>query len=111
MKVIVTAKWLIKPGKEQAWIDLVRSLLKPSSSESGCISYTMYKGIYEPNTFFFFEEWQDDAAFEQHLVSPHVNAALQVVAEQAIAEGEPVITRYTIEQNADIGDSLLPVQR
>jgi Antibiotic biosynthesis monooxygenase len=62
MKVIVTAKWLIKPGKEQAWIDLVRSLLKPSSSESGCISYTMYKGIYEPNTH------------------PHVNTAQSSIA-------------------------------
>jgi quinol monooxygenase YgiN len=96
--LIVTAKWLIKPGKEQAWIDLVRSLLEPSTAESGCVSYTMYAGIYEPNTFFFFEEWQDDAAFEQHLISSHVTAALQIITEQAIAEGEPVITRYEIEQ-------------
>jgi quinol monooxygenase YgiN len=73
-------------------------LIEPSNAESGCISYTMYEGIYEPNTFFFFEEWQDDDAFEQHLISPHVTAALQIIAEQAIAEGEPVITRYAIEQ-------------
>jgi quinol monooxygenase YgiN len=98
MKVIVTAKWLIKPDKEPAWIDLVRSLLEPSNAEPGCISYIMYQGIYEPHTFFFFEEWQDDAAFEQHLISPHVTTALQIISAQAIAEGEPVITRYAVEQ-------------
>lgn len=97
MNVIVTAKWLIKAEKEQAWIDLVRSLLEPSNAEPGCISYAMYKGISEPNTFFFFEEWQDEAAFEQHLISPHVTAALKVISEQAIADGEPVIARYAIE--------------
>lgn len=95
--LITTAKWRIQSGKRQAWIDLVRSLLEPSNNEPGCISYTMYEGLYEPNTFFFFEEWQDHAAFEQHLVSPHVTAALQIIAEQAIAEGEPVINRYEIK--------------
>jgi quinol monooxygenase YgiN len=97
MKLIVTAKWLISTGKERAWIDLVGSLLDPSNAEPGCISYTMYEGIYEPNTFFFFEEWEDNLAFEKHLISPHVIAALQIIKDQAIAEGEPVITRYAIE--------------
>lgn len=96
--MIVTAKWLINPGKEQVWIDLVRSLLEPSNSEPGCISYIMYQGIYEPRTFFFFEEWHDDAAFEQHLISPHVTTALQIIATQAIAANKPVITRYAIKQ-------------
>jgi len=96
MKLIVTAKWLISTGKERAWIDLVGSLLDPSNAEPGCIGYTMYEGIYEPNTFFFFEEWEDDESFERHLVSPHVIAALQIIKDQAIAEGEPVITRYLI---------------
>ena len=68
--IVVTAKLLVQPGKEDAMRALVTSLTKPARSEDGNLSYNWYQDALEPSTWFAFEEWRDQAALDAHFQTP-----------------------------------------
>jgi quinol monooxygenase YgiN len=74
----ITAIALLKaaPGAEDKVRAQALSLVEPSRAEPGNISYTAYVNPEEPGSWIVFEEWADRAAFEAHLASPHLTAAL-----------------------------------
>jgi quinol monooxygenase YgiN len=47
----------------------------------------------DPAAFLFYERWDDDAALQEHLSSPHIGAVFALVGE--LCDGPPSIVRYT----------------
>ncbi|MER7948899.1 putative quinol monooxygenase [Streptomyces sp. NPDC096079] len=74
----VTAIALLKaaPGAEDKVREQALSLVAPSRAEPGNISYQAYVHPQDPSAWLVFEEWEDHAAFEAHLSSPHLTEAL-----------------------------------
>ncbi len=66
--LIVIAYLQVKPEHRQTFIDLAKNVQKMTNeTEEGANSYTFYEDKNTPNLFFFFEDWKNQKAFEEHL--------------------------------------------
>lgn len=69
-KIVIARVYIIK-GKEQDFLALVPSLIEGTRSESGNIIYTLYQNPYNESEFIFYEEYEDDKAIKDHMMTPH----------------------------------------
>ncbi|MFE0653552.1 putative quinol monooxygenase [Streptomyces sp. NPDC059534] len=74
--VTVIARLHAAPGKEAAVRRQALALVEPTLAEPGCLSYRPYEDPLEPGAWIVVEEWTDRAAFDAHLASPHLAAAM-----------------------------------
>lgn len=74
MPLTVIATLKARPGKEQALFDVLRGLLAPTRAETGCVFYDMHRSSDDPGLFMFTEEWETRPLWEDHMVSPHLQA-------------------------------------
>jgi quinol monooxygenase YgiN len=49
--------------------------------EAGCLTYTFYADLEDPNTFRIFEEWESEAALASHFKAPHIAVFRTEMAE------------------------------
>lgn len=71
MAFVVTAKWTAKPGEADAVALAVGKLLAPSRAEKGILFYQPHRDPADPNVFFFYEQYEDEAAYKAHGESEH----------------------------------------
>ncbi|GAB5560888.1 MAG: putative quinol monooxygenase [Synoicihabitans sp.] len=68
--------------------DLVKAelqkLIAPTLQEAGCIQYDLHQDNDDPNTFLYFENWENRDLWQDHLNSPHI-AALKANTGDALA--------------------------
>jgi len=69
--VILAVTWMAKPGHEDAVVQLFRTLQVASRQEPGCLMYMVHRHKTDPQRFFIYEQYRDDAALEAHRQSPH----------------------------------------
>lgn len=68
----------IKPEREQEFLELARVVAaKVHTDEPGVLLYVLTKHPTEPSTYVWLERYRDAAAFETHMQSPHLKAALE----------------------------------
>ncbi|RFB79196.1 putative quinol monooxygenase [Methylovirgula sp. 4M-Z18] len=77
--IIATLKCQV--AKRDALIAAARTCIGATRQEPGCGLYDMHESVTEPGTFRFVEHWQDRAAVDAHLSSPHIKAFSAVAAE------------------------------
>ena len=66
--LIVIAYLEVKPEHRDTFLKLAKTVQKMTNeTEEGANSYTFYEDKNAPNTFFFFEDWKNQQAFEEHL--------------------------------------------
>ena len=92
--VHVLARYTALSGKEQALKSVLTALVPPTRRELGCYQYDLLVDSNDPRQFCFVERWDDDAALDQHLETPHLKKALEQI--QDLVEGPPEIRRYTL---------------
>ena len=51
--------------------DLLRRLVPLARAEPGCLQFDAHRDPDDPNRFFLFERYADQAAFDAHGASPH----------------------------------------
>lgn len=73
--ILIIAKQVVKDGKVDEFLEVVKPLIKGSREEAGCIEYNLYRDQKESNIFHFVEKWQDAAAIETHKAAAHYVAA------------------------------------
>ncbi len=88
----VIAHIVARPGKENEAKNLLMELVEVTRTEVGCLRYDLLQSSVKPTDFVFVEEWESDAAFNQHMSSAHVQEAM-LEAEQFLAT-PPDIQRY-----------------
>jgi quinol monooxygenase YgiN len=71
MAYVVTAKWTAKEGEEEAVARAIAQLVEPSRAEPGVILYQPHRDPEDPRIFFFYEQYDDTAAYEAHGSSEH----------------------------------------
>ena len=52
-------------------IGVLDELNTKSPGEAGCVTYAFTADLSDPNTFRFFECWEDEATFDAHCATPH----------------------------------------
>ena len=86
--LVVIAYLQVKPEHRQTFLDLANDVAKATNeTEAGVISYNFYESQDTPNLFFFFEDWQNEAAFKEHLQKTYTKSLTdkypEILAEPA----------------------------
>ena len=92
--VHVLARFVAKPGKEDALKSALTALVPPTRRELGCYQYDLLNNTHEPREFCFVERWDGAKALDQHLDTGHVKTMLEKV--EGLVEEPPDIRRYTL---------------
>jgi len=85
----------IKPGEEAATENAARDCAQASRSEESCIEYTVNRPAGQAGRLVFVETWQNKAALEAHMQTPHFKSFVSVLERSAkgppdIQELEPI---------------------
>ena len=90
----VLARYVAKPGKEDALKSVLIGLVPPTRRELGCYQYDLLVDSSDARQFCFVERWDDVAALEQHLATSHIRNALGQIED--LVEVPPDIRRFTL---------------
>ena len=83
MAYVVTAKWRAKQGKEERLLTIIREMTEPSRAEPGNLYYQAHRSPEDPQLFYFYEQYTDEAGYQAHQDSEHFT---RLVKEEAIPE-------------------------
>lgn len=90
--VHVVARFVAKPGKEQALKAVLNALIAPARRELGCYQYDLLENPSDPRDLCFVEKWENDKTADQHGESKHLQQALSQA--EGLVEAPPDIRRY-----------------
>lgn len=88
----VLAFFRAKRGHAADLQQILLSLVEPTQSEPGCISYILHTHESDPHHFVFDEIWKDRKAFEEHLQKPYIQSLLGKI--EHLIEEPPRIEVY-----------------
>jgi autoinducer 2-degrading protein len=74
--------------------DLLREFSEQVRSEPGNLTFRAWRSSEDPNRFLVYEEYQDDAAFREHLGSAHNESFNQSISPHVVG-GASRLTRLT----------------
>lgn len=83
--VTVTAHIKAKTGLEEKLKEELLSLVEPTRSEAGCISYDLYRDQENQSIFMFYESWKSKGDLEQHLQKSYLKNFM-AKADELLAE-------------------------
>jgi quinol monooxygenase YgiN len=90
--VHVVARFLAKPGKEEALKAVLTALIAPTRRELGCYQYDLLENPTDPRDLCFVERWQHTKSLDEHADSAHVKDTLSKV--EPLVDAPPDIRRY-----------------
>lgn len=77
--MVVIADIVGKPAQAQAVRDLMVPFAAQARKEPGCLRYELNEVAGEPGHFMTVETWADKAAFDTHMKTPAISAAVPVL--------------------------------
>ena len=75
-QLTVLARIKAKKGREEEVLREILSLIEPTRSEEGCITYDLHRGQDEPALFCLYENWRSRRDLDEHLATPYLQAFL-----------------------------------
>jgi len=98
--IVIHAVFPIDPEKRGEALDLVEELVEQSNREDGTIEYRATTDVSDPNLLRFFEQYEDEAAFEAHGETDHFREFEAALPD--LLAGEPSVTRFEVESATDL---------
>jgi quinol monooxygenase YgiN len=80
---VVSAYWRAKEGKADRLAEVIEELLAPSRAEPGNVFYQAQRAVEDPQLFYLYEQYADEAAYEAHMESEHFT---RLVKQEAIPD-------------------------
>jgi quinol monooxygenase YgiN len=72
MAYTVCATWVAKGGEEDAVARALAHILAGARGAEGILAYQFHRDPADPRRFFFYEQYEDAAAYDRHLNAPYV---------------------------------------
>ena len=94
--LIVTAFWEAKPSEADAVATIVRGYLPQAQREPWVHAFQIHRSIAEPEKFFFYEVFRDEAGFAAHQETPHFKALIVGQALPKLARRERTQHRFVL---------------
>ena len=82
-RFVVTAFWETLPGEEEAVAAILSRFAPQAREETGVASFVIHRSRSEPSKFFFYEVFEDEAAFAAHQQTVHFK---KLIAGEALAK-------------------------
>ena len=86
--LVVAAFWEAKPGEAEALVGIIRRFLPQAQREPGVKAFQIHQSLNEPEKFFFYEVFRDEAAFAEHQRSEHFKTLIAGQALPKLAKRE-----------------------
>lgn len=100
--IVVVGRVVTDADKRADLVLVGRTVAAASRLEPGCMSYRLYQDTESENEFVFVEEWESDAALQQHFASSHVAEFLQAIRATIVAP--PDVKFHSIASSRDLAD-------
>jgi quinol monooxygenase YgiN len=71
MAYVVSAKWRAKRGKAERLKALCAEMTEPSRAEPGNLYYQAQRSLEDPQLFYLYEQYVDEAGYVAHQESEH----------------------------------------
>ena len=84
----VAVTWVAKEGEEEAVRALLEEIAPVVRAEPGCLMYIVHRSNEDPRTFFLYEQYVDEAAFQAHRETEHFQ-------ELVLGEAVPLLESRT----------------
>lgn len=81
MSLRVVAHLRAQEGKGAVLGEALKGLIEPTRAEPGNISYELLASLDDDRDYTFVEEYQDGAALDAHMNTPHVQAAIAAMPD------------------------------
>ena len=70
--LVLSVKVRIKPAERERFLKAIEvDALGSERDEPGCLRFNVLQDEQDPNVYYFFEVYRDDAALEAHRAAPH----------------------------------------
>lgn len=92
-KIALIAKLTAAEGKADELKDALGALIAAADSEPGLEIYSAHQDNEDPNTFYFFELYTDQAALEVHGKAEPMTGAMKALG--GLLGGRPEVSRLT----------------
>ncbi len=73
----IVARIKAKSGMEERMQQDLLSLLTPTRTEPGCITFDLLLDTNDSSVFLLYENWQNQAALDAHFQQPYVKQVLK----------------------------------
>lgn len=71
MAYVVAAIWRAKEGQADTILRVIEKMTPLSRQEPGCLFYQAHRSPTDPNLFFLYEQYVDEAGYEAHMATSH----------------------------------------
>jgi quinol monooxygenase YgiN len=71
MAYVLVARMTAREGEEERAAELIRELAPASAAEPGNVHYIPHRDPEDPRVFVIYEQYRDQAAFEEHGQTEH----------------------------------------
>jgi quinol monooxygenase YgiN len=93
--VTVVARLRAAEGKSDALAALLtEQVAVVRKAEPGCLAYRLHRSTKDPELFFFYETYVDDAAFAAHRAAPHLAAYRERREAEGLVAGPAEVDIY-----------------
>lgn len=90
----VTVK--IKPEKREQFLSVIEDdSICSVRDEPACERFDVLQDQSDPDTYYFYEVYHDEAGFQAHLQTPHL-ARWSAAAKECVLESKPTIKTNTV---------------
>ncbi len=100
--IVVVGRVQTDAAKREELVRIGQGVASASRSEAGCLGYRLYEDTEQENRFVFIEEWESQAALEQHFATTQVRKFMKEIPATLIAP--PDVKFHTISSTVDIAD-------
>lgn len=91
----VVAKIRAAKGKGDALAALLKEQVDAvRKAEPGCLVYRPHRSTKDPDLFLFYEQYRDEAAFDEHRKAPHLAAYRERREREGLIDGPPEVEIY-----------------
>ena len=98
--IIIAGGVPIQSGMKEEVIKACLDVEGPTRLEPGCISYTYFFGVSDPNYLQVFEQWESEEAIQAHLQTPHVQTFFSRIP--GFAAGMPIVNKYVVASHSSL---------
>ncbi len=90
--IVVVAVLKAQTGKETEMEEALRAMIPKVRDEEGTIAYILHRAQGDPCKFLFYEKYKDQAAFDYHGSTPHIQELFGKIG--SLLAAEPNIDMY-----------------
>ncbi len=69
--ITIYARGVVKEDKIEEYKEIATQMMNETRKEKGCINYTLFQDMNDPQVFCFIEHWENQECIDAHNSSAH----------------------------------------